>query len=181
MRDHRRNSNVQPANRNIRAEELQVISDTGENLGVMKRDKAIALALESDLDLVLIAEKGGDGLPVAKIMDLGKAMYQKKKKQAEAKKHQKVIHIKELKFRPKISINDFITKMNHAIQFLNAGKRVKFTLVFRGRELATKEIRGNEFFERIEKKLEDDGMLDKLIKDKYTKGGPIWSRIFYIK
>ena len=85
------------ANKQIRAEKVQVISLDGENLGVLSKADALAQAVDANLDLVMIAESGNEGVPVTKIMDLGKALYLKKKKQAEAKKHQKVIQIKEVK------------------------------------------------------------------------------------
>ena len=82
--------------------------------------------------MVLIAEEGREGVPVAKVMDFGKALYEKKKKQHEAKKHQKVIQIKEIKIAPKIGEHDFQTKMRQAMEFLKEGKRVKITCSSRG-------------------------------------------------
>ena len=110
----------------------------GVILGLLSRGEALKLAQEASLDLVMIAEEGREGVPVAKIMDFGKSLYEKKKKQHEAKKHQKVIQIKEVKMAPKIGEHDFQTKMRQAIDFLKDGKRVKITLFFKGRENATK-------------------------------------------
>ena len=115
----------------------------------MTRGDALKIAQEAGLDLVMIAEEGREGVPVAKIMDFGKALYEKKKKQHEAKKHQKVIQIKEVKMGPKIGEHDFQTKMRQAIDFLKEGKRVKITLFFKGRENATKIERGTELFDKI--------------------------------
>src|ERR1700744_3143797 len=134
--------NTQLINENIRVSRLQLITHDGQNVGVVSREEALRLAHVAGLDLVLIAEAGAEGVAVAKIMDFGKAIYAKKKKQAEAKKHQKVIQVKELKLRPKIGEHDFITKMNQAIQFLKEGKHLKITLQFRGREITTSEERG---------------------------------------
>ena len=85
----------------------------------------------------MIVESGKEGVPVVKIMDFGKALYEKKKKQHEAKKHQKLIQVKEVKISPKIGEHDFQTKMRQAMDFLNEGKRLKITLFFKGRENAT--------------------------------------------
>ena len=169
------------SNMQIKAERVQVIDETGENLGVLSRADALRRAVDVDLDLVLIAESGGEGAPVVKIMDLGKALYMKKKKLAEAKKHQKVIQIKEVKLRPKIGEHDYITKLNHAIQFLNEGKRVKFTLVFRGREFITKEARGQAMFERIDKTLQETKFKGEMVKERDSKAGPMWSRVYFLK
>lgn len=168
-------------NDRIRAPKLQVITDSGENLGVIDRFKALTLAREALLDLVLLSESGSEGVPVAKIMDFGKLLYEKKKKKNEAKKHQKVIQIKEIKFRPKIGDHDLQTKINQAIQFLEEGKRVKCTIAFRGRENITKDERGEEFFQKIDQMLASRGFSDNLITEQDAKIGQIWSRIYYIK
>src|SRR5688500_3128922 len=89
-------------NQQIRAENVQLITQTGENIGVVSRNQALRQAEEAGLDLVLIAQSGKDGIPVVKIMDFGKVLYEKKKKTLEAKKNQKVIQIKEVKMSPKI-------------------------------------------------------------------------------
>src|SRR5271170_3573826 len=89
-------------NDKIRAPKVQLITHDGQNVGIVSRDEALQKANSVELDLVMIAEVGNDGVPVVKIMDFGKASYEKKKKSAESKKHQKVIQIKEIKVRPKI-------------------------------------------------------------------------------
>ena len=170
-----------PVNQEIRANEVQLITQDGENIGVISRDQALKMAQEADLDLVLIAEKGGENVPVVKIMDFGKALYEKKKKQVEAKKRQKVIQIKEVKLRPKIGTHDYQTKMKRGIEFLLAGKHLKITLMFRGREIATKYERGTQLFERIEKTFEEHYILDKLVKEKDSRYGQFWSKIYYLK
>lgn len=160
---------------------MQLITHTGENVGVVSRFDALRLAREVGLDLVLLADSGNEGVPVVKIMDFGKALYEKKKKQTEAKKHQKVILVKELKIRPKIGDHDYETKINQAVDFLEDGKRVKFTLCFRGREVMTKQERGDELFARIEKSLEDRGILENCLREKDSHAGQFWSRIYYLK
>jgi translation initiation factor IF-3 len=174
---------VQPINENIRFPRLQLITNDGQNVGVVSRDEALRSAQLAGLDLVLIAEQGGEGLPVAKIMDFGKLQYSKKKKQAEAKKHQKTIQVKEVKLRPKIDTHDFLTKMNQAVQFLQDGKHLKVTIAFRGREGITKEERGAQMFEKIDSFLESHNMKAgaNLVQEKDLKMGQLWSRTYYLK
>lgn len=168
-------------NDRIRGARLQVITDSGENIGVVGRIQALTMAKEAGLDLVLLSENGSEGVPVVKIMDFGKSQYEKKKKQTEAKKHQKVILIKEIKIRPKIGEHDYETKMNQAVAFLQKGMRVKFTLCFRGRENATKNERGPEIFARIDQTLSSNGLLDDLVREKDSRADTLWSRIYYLK
>lgn len=168
-------------NEKIVAPKLQLITDDGQNVGVITRTQALDIAHEAGLDLVIIAESGGDNVPVAKIMDLGKVLYKKKKKQVEAKKHQKTIQIKEIKFRPKISEHDFQTKMKQGMAFLNAGKYLKVTLFFRGRENITKEKRGPELFAQINKTFEEHGLLQGLSREGESRMGSQWSRIYHLK
>ena len=167
-------------NEKIRFDKMQVISHDGINLGVLSRDEALRVARQAELDLVLIAERGGEGLPVVKVMDLGKALYAKKKQQADSKKNQKVIQVKEIKLRLKIGEHDFQTKLNQAVQFLKEGKHLKVTLMFRGRETATRDERGAELFEKINSSFEQAG-LTKLANEKDSKAAQLWSRIYYLK
>ncbi|HZW61890.1 MAG TPA: translation initiation factor IF-3 [Candidatus Babeliales bacterium] len=168
-------------NDKIRSERVQLITHEGENVGVVPTLKALRMAQEVNLDLVLIAEQGKEGVPVAKIMDFGKVLYEKKKQQAEAKKHQKVIQVKEIKIRPKIGEHDYLTKMNQAIDFLKAGKRVKITLFFKGRENATKDKRGHEIFDKVNHTFEEQGLLKNLVQEEDTNMGQLWSRVYYLK
>jgi translation initiation factor IF-3 len=165
-------------NDRIRANKIRVITETGENIGEMSKKEAMARAEEASLDLVQISESGD--VVTAKIMDFGKFLYTKKKQQVESKKNQKIIQIKEVKIRPNIEDQDYMTKMNHAFQFIKEGKRVKFTLRFRGRERATMNETGKKFFERIRNDLvtQDLGVL---IEEPDQRGGPFWSKIIYIK
>ena len=168
-------------NEKIRAPFVQLITHDGENLGVTARDVAIRMALEAGLDLVMMSEDGKDGIPVAKIMDLGKNLYEKKKKQHDAKKHQKAIHVKEIKLRPKIDSHDYETKIKQMIKFLKEGKRVKVTLSFRGRENVLKEERGVEIFQRIQDSISTYGLEDTIAQEKDDVAGKLWSRIYYLK
>jgi translation initiation factor IF-3 len=167
-------------NEAIKAEQVQVIASTGENVGIVSTDKALRMAENDDLDLVMITQKGKEGVPVCKVMDFGKVLYERKKKQVEAKKHQKVIQVKEIKMRPKIGDHDYQTKIKHAVQFLSEGKHVKIALFFRGRENVSKLERGSELFERIDKDLELHG-LKNIVQEKESKLGQSWSRIYYLK
>ena len=167
-------------NERIPGSKVQVINSSGENLGVISKFDAIRIASEEGLELVLIADNGGQGVPVAKIVDLGKAVYAKKKKAAEAKKKQKLVKVKELKIRPKIGEHDLGTKIKQAVQFLNEGKRIKVTLMFRGREMAIRNEVGPDFFAKLENKLKDLGA-DNLVSEGESKLGQAWSRIYFLK
>lgn len=169
-----------PINEQIRFPRLQVIGADGESLGVLSREDALRAAHAASLDLVMVAEQGKDGLPVAKIVDYGKVLYAKKKKISEAKKHQKIIQVKEIKIRPKIGDHDYQTKIRQMFDFLGDGKHVKITLVFKGRESAFLKEKGAELFERLEKTLQDFG-LENLIFEKESKAGMLWSRVYLVK
>ena len=171
--------NLPTINRKIRADRLQLITHTGENLGVVSRTVALNTAEDAGLDLVIINDNGAEGVPVAKIMDYGKDLYLKKKKGSDAKRNQKSIKIKEVKFSPKIGDHDYQTKINRAVQFMNEGKRVKFTLVFRGREMVTKNEVGRALFDRINESLSEIG--SNLVSEQESKLGQFWSKICYLK
>jgi translation initiation factor IF-3 len=165
-------------NEQISATEVRLITESGENIGIVSRADALSRAEAVGMDLVKIGEQ--DGIVIAKIMDFGKFLYLKKKQQSESKKNQKVIQIKEIKMRPNIDDQDYKTKFNRAVKFLSEGKRVKFTLQFRGREMAMKNELGNKFFERIANDLEEK-KLGSLVAEKEQRSGPFWSRVYYIK
>jgi translation initiation factor IF-3 len=114
-------------------------------------------------------------------MDCGKVLYEKKKKQAEAKKKQKVIQVKEIKIRPMIGEHDYQTKFKHIMTFLEEGKRVKITIFFKGRENMSKQERGTELFEKINKSFEEAGVLQNVVQEQDTSIGQMWSRIYYLK
>lgn len=168
-------------NEKIKFPRLQLITHDGQNIGSISRNEALRMAQEARLDLVIIAEQGKEGVPVAKIMDFGKSLYEKKKKQTEAKKHQKVIQVKEIKLSPKIGEHDYLTKMRQAIDFLNDGKRVKITLFFKGRENATREERGAEIYDKIHKTFEEQGLDKSLVQEQESKMGSLWSRVYFLK
>lgn len=175
-----KNEDMPLINEKIRFDKIQTITSDGRNLGVIARDEALRLARVENLDLVILAEKGNDGFPVAKIMDFGKALYSKKKQQHEAKKHQKTIQVKELKLRPKIGEHDYQTKINQAIAFLQDGKHLKVTLMFRGREAAMRDERGQEMLAKMDQSFEAAG-LTKVAYEKDMKTAQMWTRIYYLK
>lgn len=168
-------------NEKIRAEQMQLITNSGENIGLVSRFDALRMAKEAGLDLVVLSEQGKDGFPIVKIMDFGKVLYEKKKKQNESKKTQKVTLVKEVKMRPKIGDHDYLIKIKQVIQFLNEGKRVKITLSFKGRENVQRDERGGEFLDKIQKSLEESGFGDNLAQEKDSKMGRMWSRVYYLK
>ena len=125
-------------NDRIRAPEIRLIGAEGENVGVVTPARALQLAEEAGLDLVEISPNAVP--PVCKIMDFGKFKYETQKKEAEARKNQKIIEIKEIKFRPGTDTNDYDVKMRSVLKFLEEGDKVKITLRFRGREMAHQEL-----------------------------------------
>lgn len=125
-------------NRRIRGPELRVIDPDGEQLGIMDIEDALDRAEEAGLDLVEVAPMAKP--PVCRIMDYGKYKYQQKKRSAEAKKKSARVELKEVKLRPKTDDHDFLTKVRHARSFLEEGNKVKFTIMFRGREITHPEI-----------------------------------------
>jgi translation initiation factor IF-3 len=145
----------------IRAPEIRLIDHTGENHGVVRPDDAMRMAEEVGLDLVEISPNAEP--PVCKIMDFGKFKYEQQKKAAEARKNQKVIEIKEVKFRPNIDDHDYDVKMRSVTKFLDDGDKVKVTLRFRGREMAHLEL-GRDLLDRIAGDLEDQGKVESMPK-----------------
>lgn len=121
-------------NEQIRDKEVRVISESGEQLGIMTSKEAMKLAEEAGVDLIKIAPTAKP--PVCKIMDFGKYRYEQTRKEKEAKKKQRVIEIKEVRLSPNIDKNDLNTKVNMARKFISKGDKVKVTLRFKGRELA---------------------------------------------
>lgn len=131
---------------------MRLIANNGDNLGVVDRDTAIRKAEEAGFDLVEISP--GAAPPVCKILDLGKYKYELQKKEAEAKKKQKVIEVKELKVRPTIGDHDYEVKMRAMKRFIAEGDKVKITLRYRGREMMHQEL-GAALLERIRKENEE--------------------------
>ena len=133
-------------NDRIRATEIRLIGADGENVGVVTPARAMVLAEEAGLDLVEISPNAVP--PVCKIMDFGKYKYETQKREAEARKNQKIIEIKEIKFRPGTDTHDYEVKMRSVNRFLEEGDKVKITLRFRGREMAHQEL-GMELLNRV--------------------------------
>lgn len=125
-------------NHRIRSPELRVIDPEGEQLGILDLDDALDRAEEFGLDLVEVAPQARP--PVCRIMDYGKYKYQQKKRSAEARKKSSRVELKEVKLRPKTDKHDFNTKVRKARAFLEEGNKVKFTVMFRGREITHPEI-----------------------------------------
>ena len=145
-------------NERIRDREVRLVSESGEQLGIMSSREALKLAREADLDLVKIAPNAKP--PVCKIIDYGKYRYELARKEKEAKKKQKTMEVKEVRLSPNIDTNDLNTKANQARKVISKGDKVKVTLRFRGREMAhvnySKQIL-DSFYER----LEDIAVVDK--------------------
>ena len=120
-------------NREIRADRLRVVSESGEQLGVMTLREALMKAEDAGLDLVEIAPTAKP--PVAKIIDYGKFRYHQQKKEKDSKKSQVQIRVKEVKLKPNIDTHDFQTKVKHARDFLIKGNKVRVSIMFRGREM----------------------------------------------
>src|SRR5690349_23688125 len=121
-------------NHRIRVPEVRVVAEDGSNLGVLSTEAALREAEERGLDLVEVNPKATP--PVCKILDFGKFKYEEKKRQREAKRKQTVVEVKELKLRPKTDDHDLDVKLRAARRFIEAGNKVKFTVRFRGREIA---------------------------------------------
>jgi translation initiation factor IF-3 len=139
--------------------EIRVIDDTGQQLGIMPPQQALALAKTKNLDLVEVAATATP--PVCRIMDFGKYQYQEQKRQREARKHQKVTEVKEIKFRPKVDEHDYQFKKKHIQRFLADGDKVKATIFFRGREMAHPEI-GRRILERLLDELVDEAIAENM-------------------
>ncbi len=125
-------------NGDIRAKELRVIGDKGEQIGVKSLDDALTIAESFDLDLVLVSPQARP--PVARIMDYGKYRYDLQKKEKEQRKNQKVVNIKEVRLSPSIDDHDYQTKLRQAIKFLENGDKVKASMRFRGRSITHKDL-----------------------------------------
>ncbi|SFE20604.1 translation initiation factor IF-3 [Peptostreptococcus sp. D1] len=125
-------------NEEINVKEVRVLSEAGEQLGIMPTKEALNIANSKNLDLAMISPNAEP--PVCKMMDYGKYKYEQARKEKEAKKKQKTINIKEVRLRPGIGDNDLKTKANQAVKFLQKGDKVKVELRFRGRELGHKDI-----------------------------------------
>lgn len=139
-------------NEEITAREVRLIDDEGENHGVVTLERGIELAVEAGLDLVEVSPQVSP--PVCKILDYGKFKYEQQKRKNEARKKQKTIEVKEIKFRPNIEQHDYEVKMRALNKFIDEGDKVKVTLRFRGREMAHQEL-GLEVLRRVKGEMEE--------------------------
>jgi translation initiation factor IF-3 len=136
-----------------------LIGANGEQVGIVTLEEAQQASLEADMDLVEIASNAEP--PVCKIMDYGKFRFEENKKRHEAKKKQKQIQIKEVKFRPNTDIGDYQIKLRNLTRFLEDGDKTKVTLRFRGREMAHQEL-GLELLKRVETDLEEISTVEQM-------------------
>lgn len=143
-------------NLQIRVPKVRVVTD-GKGIEEMDTKTAIRLAEEAGLDLVEVSPNQDP--PVCKIIDYGKYKYEQQKKKKEQAKNQHVIHIKEIKLKPKIGDHDYDIKVKHGIEFLDKGDKVKFSLRFRGREMAHPEL-GMKIMDRVVKDVEEVGVVE---------------------
>jgi len=144
-------------NDDIRVPEVRLVGHDGEQIGVVSIEKALEIAAETELDLVEVSPDAKP--PVCRIMDYGKFIFEQRKKQQAAKKKQKQVQVKEVKFRPGTEEGDYQVKLRNLTRFLNDGDRVKVTLRFRGREMAHQEI-GRDLLKRIEADLAELGTVE---------------------
>jgi translation initiation factor IF-3 len=146
-------------NDRIRSPEIRLIGADGENVGVVTPARAMQMAEEAGLDLVEISPNAEP--PVCKIMDFGKFKYETQKREAEARKKQKIIEIKEIKFRPGTDTHDYDVKMRSVMKFLEEGDKVKVTLRFRGREMAHQEL-GLDLLNRVAADVGEAGKIESM-------------------
>jgi len=150
-----------PINGQIKAKEVQLISDNGEKLGMLPIARALEIAEEKKLDLVLVSPNAQ--VPVCKIMNYGKYKFEQAKKEKEAKKKQKIAEIKEIRITPNIEEHDFGFKAKNAKKFIEDGNKVKITVRFRGRELNNIKM-GENVLNDFAKELEDVAVVEKAPK-----------------
>jgi len=136
---------------------VRVIDDEGKQIGILQPFEALKMAREKNLDLVEVSPTAQP--PVCRIMDFGKYLYEQEKKERAAKKHQKVITVKEVKFRINVDEHDYEFKKNHVLRFLDDGDKVKATIFFRGREMTHTNL-GRQILERLIKDIGDKGIVE---------------------
>jgi len=139
-------------NEDIRVKEVRLVSEDGEQLGIVAIREALAMAEEKGVDLVEVAPSAKP--PVCRIMDYGKFKFEQSKREKESRKKQKIISIKEVKMRPNIEEHDFQVKAKNARKFLSAGDKLKFTIMFRGRQITHPEL-GEKLCIQLAKELSD--------------------------
>ena len=148
-------------NDRIRVAEIRLIGAEGENVGVVTPAVGLQMAQDAGLDLVEISPNAAP--PVCKIMDVGKFKYEQQKREAEARKKQKIIEVKEIKFRPGTDSHDYDVKMRSVLKFLEGGDKVKVTLRFRGREMAHQDL-GLDLLHRVRADVEELGKVESMPK-----------------
>lgn len=148
-------------NEEIRAKEVRVVADDGEQLGVMSSRDAYQKALEMQLDLVEIVPNAKP--PVCRIMDFGKYKYEQQKREKDTRKKQKTFTVKEVKVRPNIEDHDFEVKLKNAVRFLEDGDKVKISVMFRGREVSHPEL-GEVLLVRMAEELKDLAVIERAAK-----------------
>ena len=141
----------------IRVPQVRLIGDDGGQVGVVSRDEALAYARQRDLDLVEVAPEARP--PVVRVLDYSKYKYEQEQKAKAARKHQKQVHVREIKLRPKIATNDYETKKGHVRRFLDSDNKVKVTIMFRGREMSHPE-RGEALLMRLAEDVADLGVIE---------------------
>ncbi len=141
-----------------RTKQVRVIGPDGEQLGVIALSTAQNMAYDKGLDLVLIAPQGEP--PVCRIMDYGKFRFERDKKEKEARKKQQIVEVKEVQLSCRIDVNDFNTKVNHALRFLGNGDKVRVMVKFKGRQLSHPEL-GAELLKKFEQACAEKGSVDK--------------------
>ena len=144
-------------NEMIRVPQVRLIGDDGSQVGVVSRDEALQYARSRDLDLVEVAADARP--PVVRVLDYSKYKYEQEQKQKAARKHQKQVHVREIKLRPKIATNDYETKKGHVRRFLDSDNKVKVTIMFRGREMSHPE-RGEALLMRLAEDVADLGQIE---------------------
>ncbi|MCL1467711.1 MULTISPECIES: translation initiation factor IF-3 [Argonema] len=150
--EKRRPSNLPQINERIRFPKIRVIDTDGAQLGIMTPQDALSLAVEKELDLVLVSDKADP--PVCRIMDYGKFKFEKEKKEREARKKQHTADVKEVKMRYKIEEHDYNVRIAHAKRFIQEGDKVKATVMFRGREIQHSDL-AEELLNRMANDLQE--------------------------
>jgi len=148
----KREQDTTRVNRQIRARQVRVVDENGEQLGILSPDDAVREAEERNLDLVEVAPSADP--PVCRIMDYGKYRYERKRRIRDSRKNQHTVSVKEIKYRPKIDKHDFDYKTRRVREFLGEGNKVKITIMFRGREMAHPEF-GRDILTKVVEETRD--------------------------
>jgi len=160
-------------NRDIKAREVRLIDQNNQQVGVVQLADALKRAEEAELDLVEVS--GEAKPPVCKIVDYKKIIYEQKRRARESRKKQKTVEVKEVKMRPSIDKHDYETKMNHARDFLQAGNKVKFTFMYKGRERSHQD-RAQKLLDQITQDIEDIAVPESISRVGPNLGGLIVSK-----